>query len=59
MRKGHAFWRTRDGVLRTECWVSPQNTYTETFNPTVTVFRDGAFEKQLGLDEIMKIGTPQ
>lgn len=33
----------------------PPNSYVDALTPTVVVFRDGAFGRQLGLDEVMRV----
>ena len=37
--------------------VSTQNSYVEISTPNVMVFGDGDFRRQLGLDEVMRVGS--
>ena len=62
-------WRTRKtGVLQSMgsqsqirlCkWTThpTQTSHTEALTPNVIIFRGGAFERQLGLDEVMRVGS--
>lgn len=39
----------------TDWTVFPQNSYLEILTPKVMIFGEGDFEKQLGLDELVKV----
>lgn len=41
-----------------ECTVSPQNSYVETLTPNVMTLEGTAFERWLGLDEVMRVRPP-
>ena len=36
----------------------PPHSYVEAPSPSVMTFGDGAFERRLGLDEVMRLGPP-
>jgi len=37
-------------------FVSPSNSYVEALAPNVMVFGSGAFGRELGLDEVLRVG---